>query len=125
MAILDVASRSGDNPVKLADISARQVISLRYLEQIFAQLKKANLVSAIKGPGGGYILNVDAKNLKIMDIIDAINENTKMTRCSVDKSCRVNGEKCMTHDLWKGLGNQIRAYFTDISVADVLGAPKG
>ncbi len=120
MAIVEVASSQSIKPIKLADISNKQTIPLNYLEQIFLKLKKANIVKSVKGPGGGYCLNVPSESLNIIEIIDAVEENTKMTRCSVDKSCQKNGAKCMTHSLWKGLGNQIRSYFSSISVADVM-----
>lgn len=120
MAIVEVAASQTTRPIKLADISNKQTIPLNYLEQIFLKLKKADIVRAIKGPGGGYFLNIPSESLNIIEIIDAVEENTKMTRCSVDKACRKNGAKCMTHDLWKGLGNQIRSYFSSISVADVM-----
>lgn len=120
MAIIEVASSGSTRPVRLADISQRQTIPLNYLEQIFLKLKKAHIVKSVKGPGGGYCLTSTSELLNIIEIIDAVEENTKMTRCSVDKACRKNGAKCMTHDLWKGLGNQIRNYFSSISVADVM-----
>ena len=120
MAILEVASDNSGKPIRLADIAEKQSISLNYLEQIFLKLKKANIVRSVKGPGGGYCLNDAVEKLNIIKIIDAVEENTKMTRCSVDKACRKNGIKCMSHDLWKGLGIQIRNYFTSISVADVM-----
>jgi cysteine desulfurase len=124
MAILEVASNSGGSPMKLADISSNQTIPLNYLEQLFLKLKNANIVTSVKGPGGGYRLNCTPDSLKIIDIIDGVEENTKMTRCAVDKTCRKNGVKCMTHDLWKGLGNQIRDYFSAISVGDLLSQSK-
>lgn len=120
MAILEVASSGSTQPMRLSDISEKQTIPLNYLEQIFLKLKKANIVKSVKGPGGGYCLNNTSELINIIEIIDAVEENTKMTRCSVDKTCRKNGVKCMTHDLWKGLGNQIRHYFSSISVADVM-----
>ena len=120
MAILEVASSGSTKPMRLSDISEKQTIPLSYLEQIFLKLKKAHIVKSVKGPGGGYCLNSASELLNIIEIIDAVEENTKMTRCSVDKTCRKNGAKCMTHDLWKGLGNQIRNYFSSISVADVM-----
>ena len=120
MAILEVASSDSKKPMRLSDISEKQTIPLNYLEQIFLKLKKANIVKSVKGPGGGYCLNSASELLNIIEIIDAVEENTKMTRCFVDKTCRKNGAKCMTHDLWKGLGNQIRNYFSSISVADVM-----
>lgn len=118
-AMMEVAI-GGTNPVKLSDISVKQNISLSYLEQIFAKLKKASLVSAVKGPGGGYLLRNSSKEISIADIIDAVDENLKMTRCSVDTGCRRGGLNCNTHNLWKGLGAQIRNYFTSISIADVI-----
>jgi len=125
MAILEVASSDSDNPIRLATISQNQKIPLSYLEQIFLKLKNANIVRSVKGPGGGYLLNIDATEISIVSIIDAVEENLKMTRCSTDKECRQNGIKCKTHDLWKGLGNQIRNYFTAISVSDVLSGQAG
>jgi Rrf2 family iron-sulfur cluster assembly transcriptional regulator len=107
-------------PMKLSDISDKQNIPLNYLEQIFAKLKKAELVNAFKGPGGGYQLKLPSEQITIEHIIDAVEENLKMTRCAKDKSCRKAGVNCQTHDLWKGLSNQIRKYFAAISVADVI-----
>ena len=106
--------------MKLAVISANQDIPLNYLEQIFLKLKKANLVKSVKGPGGGYQLNITSDQITIENIIDAVDENLKMTRCSRDKNCRKNGINCQTHDLWKGLGKSIRGYFAGISIADVM-----
>ena len=120
MAVMEVASGDGNTPMKLADISANQNIPLNYLEQIFLKLRKASLVRSVKGPGGGYYLNSSSDQITVEHIIDAVEENLKMTRCSKDKSCRSNGVKCRTHDLWKGLGRQIRNYFAAISIADVI-----
>ena len=117
--MLEIASAEPEYPINLPSISINQDIPLRYLEQIFLKLKKAGLVRSVKGPGGGYLLNVDQEQIAIIDIIDAVDENTKMTKCSKGKSCTKNGIKCKTHDLWKGLGRQIRSYFASISVADV------
>lgn len=120
MAIMEVASSDGTKPVKLGDISTNQNIPLNYLEQIFSKLKKAKLVDAVKGPGGGYLLKIASNKITIENIIDAVEENLKMTRCAKDKSCRQNGINCKTHNLWKGLGSQIRNYFASISIADVI-----
>ena len=120
MAILEVANSKPDVPMKLSDISLNQSIPLNFLEQIFLKLKKADIVRSVKGPGGGYILNIEAANLNIANILDAVEENIKMTRCSKDAKCRKNGIKCQTHDLWKGLTSQIRQYFSNISVADIM-----
>lgn len=120
MAILEVAAHQTTRPIKLSDISNKQTIPLNYLEQIFSKLKKAEIVRSVKGPGGGYLLNIPSASLNIIEIIDAVEENTTMTRCSVNQSCQKNSTKCMTHNLWQGLGNQIRSYFLSISVADVM-----
>jgi Rrf2 family iron-sulfur cluster assembly transcriptional regulator len=120
MAIMEVASRDSLDPTKLSDISISQNIPLSYLEQIFLKLKKADLVKSVKGPGGGYHLNVPKEQITIENIIDAVEENLKMTNCSKDKDCRKNGINCQTHDLWKGLSKQIRNYFASISIDDVI-----
>lgn len=120
MAVMEVASRNENTPMKLADISTNQNIPLNYLEQIFLKLKKASLIKSVKGPGGGYYLSNSSDQITVENIIDAVEENLKMTRCSKDKSCRKNNITCSTHDLWKGLGKQIRDYFANISIADVI-----
>jgi Rrf2 family iron-sulfur cluster assembly transcriptional regulator len=120
MAVIEVAANNSGLPMKLADISANQNIPLSYLEQIFLKLKKAELVISVKGPGGGYKLISPSDKINVERIINAVDENLKMTRCSKDKSCRKNGINCQTHDLWKGLGMQIKNYFAGISIADVI-----
>ena len=120
MAIIEVASRNETLPMKLSDISINQNIPLSYLEQIFLKLKKANLVMSVKGPGGGYYLKNSSDKINLIDIIDAVEENLKMTNCSKDKNCRKDGINCQTHDLWKGLGKHIRGYFSSISIEDVI-----
>ena len=120
MAVIEVAANTTGLPMKLAVISANQDIPLNYLEQIFLKLKKADLVKSVKGPGGGYQLNITSDQITIENIIDAVDENLKMTRCSRDKNCRKNGINCQTHDLWKGIGKSIRGYFAGISIADVM-----
>ena len=120
MAVIEVAANTTGLPMKLAVISANQDIPLNYLEQIFLKLKKADLVKSVKGPGGGYQLNITSDQITIENIIDAVDENLKMTRCSRDKNCRKNGINCQTHDLWKGLSKRIRSYFASISIADVM-----
>ncbi len=120
MAVIEVAANKTGLPMKLADISANQDIPLNYLEQIFLKLKKADLIKSVKGPGGGYQLTSTSDQITIENIIDAVDENLKMTRCSKDKNCRKNGINCQTHNLWKGLTKQIRDYFASISIADVM-----
>ncbi len=121
MAIVDIAMHYDGNPVNLSDIAKRQNIALNYLEQIFLKLKKTGIVSSTRGPGGGYALLDDPRNIKISSIIDAVEEGIKITRCGADKdSCIAEKAKCKTHDLWQGLGNNIRFYLENISIFDVL-----
>jgi Rrf2 family transcriptional regulator, iron-sulfur cluster assembly transcription factor len=122
MAILEVPPRDSLKPVKLLEISLAQNIPLNYLEQIFAKLKKAEVVRSVRGPGGGYILNKESDRIKIATIIDAVDENIEMTRCSLQAKthCLPNNIKCKTHYLWKGLGDQIRNYFEAISIEDII-----
>ncbi|BFD45456.1 MAG: Fe-S cluster assembly transcriptional regulator IscR [Rickettsia endosymbiont of Sergentomyia squamirostris] len=122
MAILEIASQMSDIPVTLAEISAKQNVPVNYLEQIFAKLKKANIVRSAKGPKGGYIINEKLNNIKITNIIDAVDENIEMTRClgKSQNSCVPNKVKCNAHHLWLGLSKHIRNYFDTISVADML-----
>ncbi|WP_341757129.1 MULTISPECIES: Rrf2 family transcriptional regulator [unclassified Candidatus Tisiphia] len=122
MAILEIASKVSDMPVTLTEISAKQHIPVNYLEQIFAKLKKANIVRSVKGSKGGYIINEKLDNIKIANIIDAVDENIEMTRClgKSGGSCVPNKVQCNAHHLWLGLSRHIRNYFDTISIADML-----
>ncbi|WP_341792728.1 MULTISPECIES: Rrf2 family transcriptional regulator [unclassified Rickettsia] len=127
MAILEMALRSTDKPITLAEISSKQNISVNYLEQIFAKLKKANLVKSIKGPKGGYVFNTTLNEIKISNIMDAVDENIEMTKCyqkltnqDSTKACMPNKVKCNSHHLWLGLTSHIRNYFEKISIADIV-----
>ncbi len=119
MAMADIATNSNNTPVNLATISERQKITVAYLEQIFAMLKAEKLVLSIKGPGGGYLLAKPSYTISIAMIIEAVNESIKMTRCNNRESGCVAGIKCLTHDLWDGLGNHIHSYLSSISLADI------
>ncbi|OFW80572.1 MAG: hypothetical protein A2887_04290 [Alphaproteobacteria bacterium RIFCSPLOWO2_01_FULL_40_26] len=116
MAVIEIAEDKNKQPVSLSTISKRQKISLSYLEQIFAHLKKSGIVQSIKGPGGGYVLQ--NQNITIAQIIKAIGEPIKMTRCTSEKrSCMNNGKtKCKTHHLWHGLEQKIYEYLNSISL---------
>src|SRR5262249_17958 len=106
MAMVDLASRGPGRPVALADISARHEISLSYLEQLFARLRREGLVKSVRGPGGGYLLGRPADLMPVADIILAVDEPIKATRCFDDgkkKGCTTQG-RCLTHDLWEELG---------------------
>ncbi len=121
MAILELAAaRHSGKPVSLYEISNKQNITVNYLEQIFAKLKKANLVTSVKGPSGGYMINNNLADIRIIDIIDAVEENIEMTRCGSEVACTKTKAQCDTHHLWKGLSQHIRNYFNSITVLDVL-----
>lgn len=121
-SLIDIASVGSLKPVSLLDISLRQNISIRYLEQIFLKLKNAGLVKSVKGPGGGYILCKTLEEISIKEIIDAAEEKMEMTRCgnSIEKACQKNNARCSTHYLWSGLGNHINKYLRSISIKDVI-----
>ncbi|PCI51083.1 MAG: Fe-S cluster assembly transcriptional regulator IscR [Moraxellaceae bacterium] len=118
-AMLDLAIYARQEPVCLSDISKRQAISVSYLEQLFAQLRKNGLVKSIRGPGGGYRLNRDEAEIYILEIIDAINENVDATRCQGQGNC-LNGQKCITHELWADLSEQIRYFLGGISLGQLV-----
>jgi Rrf2 family iron-sulfur cluster assembly transcriptional regulator len=122
MAMVDLAKHSAGRPIALAEIAERQEISLSYLEQLFARLRVAGLVRSVRGPGGGYLLGHAAPETRIADIILAVDEPIRATRCSpgAPVGCRGSKSRCLTHDLWEELGNQIHLYLSSVSLADVV-----
>lgn len=118
-AMLDLALRADRGPVSLAEISGRQGISLSYLEQLFSRLRGNDLVSSVRGPGGGYRLSRDASQISVAQIIDAVNESVDATSCGGDGDCQ-QGEKCLTHDLWCLLSDKIHDYLGSISLASLV-----
>ena len=123
MAMADLARRECDpsRAVALAEIAARQEISLSYLEQLFARLRRKGLVQSARGPGGGYRLARTAEATSIADIVHAVDEPLRATRCaSQGKGCMLKGERCLTHDLWEDLGQHIEGYLASVSLADVV-----
>jgi Rrf2 family iron-sulfur cluster assembly transcriptional regulator len=122
MAMVDLARNSAHKPVSLADISTRQEISLSYLEQLFARLRRGGLVKSVRGPGGGYRLARGAGETRISDIILSVDEPIKVTRCMTDSSvgCHSDKSRCLTHDLWAELGNQIHLYLSSVTLQDVV-----
>jgi Rrf2 family transcriptional regulator, iron-sulfur cluster assembly transcription factor len=119
----DLAGHTGDaRPVALADIAERQGISLSYLEQLFAKLRRGGLVNSVRGPGGGYRLSRTSSDLRIADIIVAVDEPIAATRCKPGsaKGCTRGGARCLTHDLWEELGQQIHVFLSSVSLADVV-----
>jgi len=121
-AMADLAAHANGNPVPLADIAARQDISLSYLEQLFGKLRRGNLVRSVRGPGGGYLLQRSAAATRIAEIILAVDEPIKATRCldGSPRGCHGSIGHCLTHDLWAALGAQIYDYLASVSLADVV-----
>lgn len=122
MAMVDLAGEGHGRPVTLADIAARQEISLSYLEQLFARLRRGGIVRSVRGPGGGYRLANSIDHVRIADIILAVDEPIKTTRCESgsSKGCTPQQSRCMTHDLWEGLGREIHNYLSSVTLADVV-----
>ncbi|MEJ2589997.1 MAG: Fe-S cluster assembly transcriptional regulator IscR [Candidatus Thiodiazotropha sp.] len=118
-AMLDLALHYGEGPITLADIAQRQGISLSYLEQLFSRLRKRSLVASVRGPGGGYSLGKEAREIYVGEVISAVDENMDTTRCHGAHNCQ-NNERCLTHDLWSDLSNQIYNYLNNISLQDLM-----
>lgn len=126
MAMADIANSFKENQVKnktvkLSDVSNRQKIAISYLEQIFALLKAAKLVDSVKGPGGGYFLTKSPSQIYIVEIIKAVDEPIKMTRCELlqKSGCISDSGKCLTHNLWNGLSRQIEEYLSSKTLGDL------
>ena len=122
MAMADLAVFNDNGPVSLTEISLRQNISLPYLEQIFVKLKNNNLVKSTRGAKGGYILEKPASEIKILNIISAVNEEVKMLNCKKDskKGCNNKSTKCITHNLWDQLDNHINNFFEKVKLQDLV-----
>ena len=118
-AMLDLALHTTKGPVSLADISLRQGISLSYLEQLFARLRKCNLVQSVRGPGGGYKLMGATHEISIAQVVDAVSESLDATRCEGKGDCH-HGEVCLTHHLWEDLSAQIHKFLSDITLAQLV-----
>ena len=132
MAMVDLAQNGAGRPVSLAEISERQSISLSYLEQLFSKMRRAGLVKSARGPGGGYTLTDQPDDIRISEVILAVDEPIRTTSCTPGASagCLGKGSRCMTHDLWEELGHQIHGYLSSVSLADVCAGriyagPKG
>ena len=128
MAMVELAARQDDactdpqsgRPVSLADIAQAQLLSLAYLEQLFGHLRRAGLVASARGPGGGYRLSRPAQAIAVAEIVEAVDEPIRATRCDEGAPGCVAGQRCLTHDLWSELGEQIRLFLTHVSLADVV-----
>jgi len=122
MAMVDLAMHSDGKPVALAAVAERQDISLSYLEQLFAKLKRNALVKSVRGPGGGYMLAHGADGTRISDIILAVDEPIRVTRCDPQSphGCTKTKMRCAAHDLWSELSNQIHLFLSSVTLADVV-----
>ena len=118
-AMLDLASNDTGKPITLDIISQRQNISLSYLEQLFAKLRRAELVKSVRGPGGGYLLDVAAKDINLTQIIEAVDENIDLRRCKGMSACN-NGRQCISHQLWCEVSEQIRTFLTGKTLQMVI-----
>jgi len=121
-AMLDLALHFDKGAVTLAQIAARQGISLSYLEQLFARLRRQGLVESTRGPGGGYTLASTPDKISVAEIIVAINEQIDATRCGGDKNC-AGEDRCLTHFLWEDLSDRIRDFLGGITLADLVNRP--
>ena len=121
MAMIDIGQHSAGNPVSLSEIAERQDISQEYLEQLFGKLRRAGIVTSARGPGGGYLLAKPADEIQMAEIILAVDEPLRVTRCSGDAvdGC-VKGEQCSAHDLWSSLGRQMMYFLGSITLEDVV-----
>ena len=122
MALVDIARFNNLNPVSLRDISLRQGISLDYLEQIFSKLRKKEIVQSVRGTQGGYILNKKAKDIRLTNIFEAVDEKIKTVKCKKEskKGCNGKATKCLTHNLWDELENHIHSFFNEKSLEDLV-----
>lgn len=118
-AMLDLAINADEGPVSLAEISDRQEISLSYLEQLFAKLRKHQLVVSTRGPGGGYRVSRTLSDVAVGEIITAVDESVDATHCGGKKNCHTAG-RCLTHDLWAGLSDQIETFLNGVSLQDLI-----
>lgn len=118
-AMLDLALHANTDPISLSEISERQTISLSYLEQLFARLRQSGLVVSVRGPGGGYRLRRSSAEIFVAEIIDAVNESVDTTNCKGKGDCQ-GGNICLTHHLWDNLSEQIHAFLSGISLADLV-----
>jgi Rrf2 family iron-sulfur cluster assembly transcriptional regulator len=121
-AMADIARQPHARPVSLGDISERQGISLAYLEQLFGKLRRAGLVTSMRGPGGGYMLARDASGIAVAEIMAAVDERLQATQCSgaVGEGCTNDGAQCLTHNLWERLSAHVHVFLQQTTLEDVI-----
>ncbi len=119
-AMADLARHGSEGPLPLSAIAERQQISLAYLEQLFAALRRQGLVESVRGRTGGYKLGRAANEIRIAEIMQAVEEGTRMTRCGGEDVACVGREKCVGHNLWHALGDHIASFLSNVSLADVV-----
>ncbi len=122
-AMMDLALHDRQGPVTLADISQTQGISLSYLEQLFAKLRRAGLVEGVRGPGGGYRLAKMPSQITVAKIITAVDESVDVTRCGGEGDCQ-DGERCLTHELWNELSERLYEFLDGISLDQFIDRPE-
>ena len=122
MALADLAKNNAKEPTSLTEISLRQGISIDYLEQLFLKLRKNNLVQSARGPSGGYILSKPPGEIKLLSIINAVDEKIKTVKCRKEskKGCNGKSIKCITHNLWDDLETHINKFFEENTLNDIL-----
>ena len=122
MAMADLAKNDISKPINLTVISLRQGISISFLEQIFLKLKKNNLVKSLRGPSGGYSLTRSPEEIKLLSIIEAVDEKVKTLGCKKESKKGCNGKliKCITHNLWDDLEMLINNFFEKNTLKDII-----
>ncbi len=122
MAMADLAKNNAKKPISLTEISLRQGISLSFLEQLFLRLKKNNLVLSARGPNGGYVLSKKPEDIKLSNIINAVDEKIKTVKCKKEskKGCNGKSVKCITHNLWDDLESHINSFFEKNTLKDIV-----
>ena len=123
-AMIDVAMHGTNTPVTLAGVSQRQKISLSYLEQLFGKLRRHGLVDSVRGPGGGYRLARAPETISVAEVIVAVDEPIDATQCGGKESCKDDGKRCMTHELWANLNAHIFTYLRSVSLAELVAQQK-
>ena len=118
-ALLDLALHDGEGPVCLSEIAARQDISLPYLEQLFTRLRRHGLVASTRGPGGGYNLGKAAADIRVADIISAVDESFDATRCGGERDCH-GGKACLTHELWADLSREVHRFLQSVNLEQLM-----